>query len=390
MIRLLFTHDIFFIINIGIGLLFGLSLLLKGIKMKHPMFYLGVFLFVFSWYFLIYILTTTGLIVHCPLLLKLLSPFYYAGPPALYMYIRYAFTSKVDSLSWKISYVHFLPVILGFIDNVPYYFLTQQERLNIAIHIAENINNIFYFKGGYLGTKYHYYFRAIQELIYFVIILRLIWKYKLRSLEISRLFIVCVLLMLISRAIILVIGLIQSKYVGGDARIINYTVIPYMIVVCGIYISWFSAKLYFSNLSCDLISKKDDSLIENNSKEVRIHLSNEEIEAISCSILSYFKERGFEFIDGEISIQNLADAIRFPKYKVSHYFNGVLGLTFKEWVNGKRVEKFLEKIQNGDLEKKTINSIAEDCGFKSKTSFYCAFKRHTGYNPSEYLKIKDL
>lgn len=390
MIRLLFTHDIFFIINIGIGLLFGLSLLLKGITMRHPMFYLGVFLFVFSWYFLIYILTTTGLIVHCPLLLKLLSPFYYAGPPALYLYFRYAFTCKADLLSWKTSYVHFLPVILAFIDNIPYYFLTHQEQLNIAIQISENINNIFYFKGGYLETKYHYYLRAIQEVIYFIIILGLMWKYKLRSLEISRLFIMSVLLMLVSRVIILLIGLIQSKNVGGDARLINYSIVPYIIVLCGIYVSWFSARLYYSNFSCDSFSKKENSQIEKISKETRINLSNEEIESISHSITSFFNERGFEFFDSEISIQNLAEAIRFPKYKVSHYFNAVLGLTFKDWVNSKRVEKFLEKIECGDLEKKTINSIAEDCGFKSKTSFYCAFKRHTGHNPSEYFKLKDL
>lgn len=35
----------------------------------------------------------------------------------------------------------------------------------------------------------------------------------------------------------------------------------------------------------------------------------------------------------------------------------------------------------------TIESIARDLGFKSRSNFATTFKKHTGLNPSEYLRL---
>ncbi len=44
------------------------------------------------------------------------------------------------------------------------------------------------------------------------------------------------------------------------------------------------------------------------------------------------------------------------------------------------------KIENEDIKKYTIESLGKEVGFKSKTSFYSAFKLYTGLTPSYYIK----
>ena len=44
-------------------------------------------------------------------------------------------------------------------------------------------------------------------------------------------------------------------------------------------------------------------------------------------------------------------------------------------------------MQTESREARTVEYIAEACGFRSRTSFASLFKKHTGLTPSEYWRM---
>jgi len=51
-----------------------------------------------------------------------------------------------------------------------------------------------------------------------------------------------------------------------------------------------------------------------------------------------------------------------------------------------RLEHFISKIDSATLDSLTIEAIAFESGFSSKTSFYRAFNRFYKCTPSEYIE----
>ena len=58
-------------------------------------------------------------------------------------------------------------------------------------------------------------------------------------------------------------------------------------------------------------------------------------------------------------------------------------------VNSYRVEQFKQAGSEGIHKKYSLVTLAEKCGFKSKASFFRAFKKFTGTTPNEYIQQFD-
>lgn len=112
-------------------------------------------------------------------------------------------------------------------------------------------------------------------------------------------------------------------------------------------------------------------------------------EAEGDSILSKLDEvmsqkRLFE--DASLSLRSLATAVDTTDKKLSYILNQSLSSNFYDYVNKLRVEEFKKRLAEGQSEKLSLVGLALECGFKSKSSFYRAFKAEVGSSPSEYLK----
>jgi transcriptional regulator GlxA family with amidase domain len=61
-----------------------------------------------------------------------------------------------------------------------------------------------------------------------------------------------------------------------------------------------------------------------------------------------------------------------------------MNISFYDFVNGYRINAFKDVIKSDMYNKYTIETIAYQCGFKSKASFYRIFKTKMKMSPSEY------
>jgi len=92
------------------------------------------------------------------------------------------------------------------------------------------------------------------------------------------------------------------------------------------------------------------------------------------------------YLDSQLTLPQLADKLGVSVNYISQIINEQLNLNFFEFVNGYRVEE-AKSIFNDTLRgKDSVLTIALESGFKSKSSFYAAFKKQTGLTPGAYRK----
>ena len=70
--------------------------------------------------------------------------------------------------------------------------------------------------------------------------------------------------------------------------------------------------------------------------------------------------------------------------KLSKSIKTYYGLTFAEFVNRLRIQYFLD--QRSNFSQYTMETYIYQSGFSNRSTFYAAFKKYVGVNPSFYLK----
>ena len=90
------------------------------------------------------------------------------------------------------------------------------------------------------------------------------------------------------------------------------------------------------------------------------------------------------YLDKDLSIAKISSHTQLKPRDISQIINQGLSQGFTDFINGYRVEAFKKMIKEESSKNFTIVAIATDCGFKSSSSFYAAFKKHTGITPNQY------
>ncbi len=129
--------------------------------------------------------------------------------------------------------------------------------------------------------------------------------------------------------------------------------------------------------------------VQKNKKYRTSSLSKKERDAYMNQILDYM-ETEKPYLDYELTLGKLADALEIPSYHLSEVLNEALGKNFYDFINIYRVEAVKEHMADPKTSNLTLLAIAFDAGFNSKTAFNRAFKKATGLSPSRFKQqLKD-
>ena len=93
------------------------------------------------------------------------------------------------------------------------------------------------------------------------------------------------------------------------------------------------------------------------------------------------------FLKKDFVIRDLCDETGISVHHLSNLINSEFNLHFQDFVNLKRIEYFNEKINDPEWKDLSLEGMAWGAGFKSRTTCFRAFIKHTGKSPSEYYKI---
>ncbi|PBI86485.1 DNA-binding transcriptional activator FeaR [Flavobacterium sp. ACN2] len=92
------------------------------------------------------------------------------------------------------------------------------------------------------------------------------------------------------------------------------------------------------------------------------------------------------FLKKDFVIRDLAEETGISVHHLSNLINSEFGLHFQDYVNLKRIEYFKDKINDPEWKDLSLEGMAWGSGFKSRTTCFRAFIKHTGKSPSEYFK----
>lgn len=88
----------------------------------------------------------------------------------------------------------------------------------------------------------------------------------------------------------------------------------------------------------------------------------------------------------EITLKKVAEQLDTNANAISRLINSETGTNFNEYINQKRIALAQERLLDKEFEHLTVEAIGASVGFKSKSAFYNAFKKHTGRSPSLFMK----
>ncbi len=146
------------------------------------------------------------------------------------------------------------------------------------------------------------------------------------------------------------------------------------------------AKIEAAQSPEEIIDTKDEVLEEKETTDV-----NEETKQQILDGLKKLEAKEY-FLQQECNSYNVAKKIGTNTSYLSKVINSHFGKNFNTYINDLRINYAIVRIKNDVLFRSySIQSIAEEIGYKSADSFSKYFKKDTGLNPSFYIKnIKNI
>ncbi|WP_157417931.1 helix-turn-helix domain-containing protein [Aequorivita capsosiphonis] len=146
------------------------------------------------------------------------------------------------------------------------------------------------------------------------------------------------------------------------------------------------AKIKAAENPENIIDTKDEVLEETNSTDVSEEVTNHILDG-----LKKLEEKEY-FLKQECNSYNVAKKIGTNTSYLSKVINSHFGKNFNTYINDLRINYVIIRLKNDVIFRSySIQSIAEEVGYKSADSFTKYFKKDTGLNPSFYIKeIKNV
>jgi AraC-like DNA-binding protein len=386
MFDILFLGSIFLVLATVFVLLFT-----KNATRSYSDFLLSIILLAQAWGVLIYLLMSSSVILQLPHLYKTGVPINYLAAPLSFLYIRSVLNNEFKLKKWDL--LHLIPFSLFFINHLPFYTLPTAEKMLIIKGAILDWSNAYKVKTGLMPEYINYLLRPLQASIYLIFQWKLLLSFKRNQptgpvqIQIKNVIgwlkvftwtttIILVGFFLLTFLVILfpvyinnqVVIFILSLFVAGGFFVMSAYLLTHPAVLSGL------PFIKYTVVESNVIIDKSYVMPYVNydySKEI------EQIEA-------YF-ETEKPFLKTSLNINQVSVLLNIPSRELSFIINNHFGQRFTDFLNKYRIEHITKKMTKEYIANFTIESIATEAGFASKSSFNLAFKKFNQCTPSEFI-----
>ena len=366
----------------GIGLFFIFYLLVRfGIFPKvYGLIYI-IFAVVFLEFY-IYALTSKH-IYHMLFILRTPNIIRIFLPVALFLYVR---GMLLPSNQLKgLHYLHLLFPILLTIGVMPDLFLSTAEKTDILNHYYVQNKYFITRSMGWIPAGFVQPVSILVGIVYGIATLVLISLTKKRQgadyVFINRQSLVW--LNMLSTAVTLYFVLQLYQYL--NLFINNSFDPPSQLIKCVIGIMLFTYFITTPNVQenmdgCILPKGKSFPSIQ----EIYPHLIPEfKVDQVAMNLDKQVKASK-AYLSAEYDLSAMAKDLEIPMSKLPKLIKKYYGMSFVEFLNRLRIHYFLE--QRSSFDQFTLETYMYQSGFSNRSTFYAAYKKYVGVNPSFYLK----
>jgi len=118
-------------------------------------------------------------------------------------------------------------------------------------------------------------------------------------------------------------------------------------------------------------------------KYAKSRLDDETLDRYADKLIDYM-EREAPYLDGNLTLASLANAMSIQQSYLSQVLNIRLDKNFHLFVNEYRLRYVKKQLERPENRSKSILDLAYQAGFNSKSSFNTAFKKQESITPSEF------
>jgi len=396
------------LITIGIYqlLLFTFLLFFYG-RSKPTSKKILAFFFLDAWiYYLVLGMYYLGNYQATVLLYHLFVPAVLALCPLFYLYVK-SLTNENFSFDGR-KLLHFLPALIFFMINTPVFLMLtpEQSKWFIIYGFAETGSGQMVKLCTYIYYLWNFGVFALQIVFYLYLVIKEILQHKKKIREVfSNLqkkklnwLIWCTGLFFA----LLVINntLLQTDAVDAIIVRIAYNIATIVITAFLGFAGLRQIDIYDEIKVADMAHTDGDShkvkdqgrdeiqqqtnVAEGiNNKYVASALSEEEKKKI-VDVLENIMQTKKLFLNPELKITDVASEVLFPRKQISQAMNEKLSNNFYNFINRYRIEEAKRLLEDTKYSKFSIEGIAHQSGFNSRSSFYTAFRNETGVTPSQF------
>lgn len=124
-------------------------------------------------------------------------------------------------------------------------------------------------------------------------------------------------------------------------------------------------------------------------KYFRSNTTLKELQIILNKATQYLNTNPESYTQANYKIDDLARAINTPTHDLSRAINQIMKINWNDFINQYRIVKVQEMLIKGSHQGLSIEGLGQQVGFKSKSSFYAAFKKNTLLTPLQWLKSQN-
>ncbi|WP_455620990.1 helix-turn-helix domain-containing protein [Parabacteroides sp.] len=291
----------------------------------------------------------------------------------LLMPLLWLFTLKNFDADFKVSFkslLHFLPALFCLTVCL---LMPEEERLASIVHEMSGYDTWI----GDINTM----LLLVQVLVYFPLIFRFIHIRKkairdtlsdaewMQKEWISKFMILFAVLFVI----VMTCYVIWPRTDAWLIQILNVIAMSYLV---------------YSTVAHPVIMPEVKQEIVNKESVPTIPLNEEQMQSICEEAVGYLS-RSKAYLRPDLTLAILAQEMKVsPKY-LSRAINTRLSRNFFEFINEMRVEEAKKRLSELDASGYNIDSIYEDCGFRSRSTFFLVFKKVVGKTPAAWLKSSE-
>ena len=356
------------------GLLFGFLLLYKSKVRKAS--YLGAFILILSLSMVHYFLLDTGLgevyedAHFLPTALNLLIYSF------LYLYVS-DLTSKNKKIHWWVFY----PAILDLVIQIIVFFMPNSTIKDEIWHVQVFIRGFFN-----LVWSFFIVFKMIYMLYKRKKVIHENEEYKAIKWALYLLY------TMLSFEFLALLHFVFGFSLGFGYR---EDIKTFMVFYGSIFVYWVTLKVFFHEKTIALfptLEIKDRTQVKTTSQVVK----DDEIEVINEEVdnLTEFEEIVGEaeqlisskalFKKPDLTILDISRGLDLHHRKLSKAINLIKGENFNTYINRFRVAEAKEMLINSKYKHWSVEGIGQEVGFKSKSSFYGAFKKFENTTPLRF------
>ena len=392
-------YEIFYLGSLFCALLTVYVLLFKQNALRAYADYLLSAYFVFiSFNAAIYLLIYYGLIVNVPHLYKTAAPINFIIPPLAYLYVRAVlYNEKRIAI---IDIWHFLPFLLFFINHLPFYLIPIAEKKTIVQAVTDNLDLTYQYQAGLLPESYTFAIRLIQSFIYLIFQWKLIVKFKKQNeifeiehqikmvLKWLKIF-TWVTTVYFLAFIFLSLFVILNISVFNNWGAINF--IPGALLSSSFFVMSTYLLTHPGILAgLPFVKYRETNSILSNDEVNKIAFIEEDYSKEIENISNYFNINK-PYLNSNLTLSQVSVALNIPIRELSYILNNYFNQRFTDFVNAYRLKFITDKFNESYLDNFTIESVALEAGFATKSGFYKSFKKFYKTTPTEYfLKINSL